>query len=160
MARYTVHLLKLAPTPQAALEGAVFIREGWSWGAFGFGPLWLLWHRHWLFGFVMLILYLLLGAALLALPLHPPAAGAAQVLIALLFGFEGAALRRFALARAGYTEVALVAGAERDEMERRFFAAHAPQPRPAPVTPPIAPSGVAPARRGGIIGSFPMRGTK
>src|SRR6478672_11524495 len=44
---YTVHL-KGSKDDLAALERAVFVREGFSWAALIVGPLWLLWNRLWL----------------------------------------------------------------------------------------------------------------
>lgn len=163
MARYTVHVPKLAASPGAALERAVFVREGWSWGAFFFGPLWLLWHRHWIIGMIVLVLYGVLIGTIDSLPLHPFAGGVAHFLLSLLFGLEGASLRRFALTTSGFAEVAVVAGGARDDMERRFFeAVVSPPVRPeasrgaAPVSavPQISPGGVV--TPGGIIGLFPQ----
>ncbi|MCA0406642.1 MAG: DUF2628 domain-containing protein [Proteobacteria bacterium] len=155
MARYTVHVPKLAPSHEAALERAVFVREGWSWGAFFFGPLWLLWHRHWVIGLIVLVLEGVLLGTLDSLSLHPTASAMAHFLLSLLFGLEGASLRRFALAKAGYAEVALVAGGSMDEMERRFFASV------TPVVPAVAaPVSVVPqVSPGGVIGLFPQART-
>lgn len=155
MARYTVHVPKLATTRAAALERAVFVREGWSWGAFFFGPFWLLWHRHWVIGLLVLVLEGVLLSALDSLSLHPTASATAHFLLSLLFGLEGASLRRFALAKSGYAEVALVAGGSMDEMERRFFASVTPEP-PAVV----APVSVVPqVSSSGVIGLFPQART-
>src|SRR4051812_28041644 len=47
MAVFTVHLPRRLDDP-AAVERVKFVREGFSWAAFFFGPLWLLFHRLWL----------------------------------------------------------------------------------------------------------------
>ena len=48
---YTVHLL---PNAKAPLETAQFIKDGFSWPAFIFGPFWALYHRLWLLALVTL----------------------------------------------------------------------------------------------------------
>lgn len=152
MSRYTVHVPKLAETRMQALERAVFVRDGWSWGALFFGPFWLLWHRHYLVGVLALVGEGLLFGALDALPVHASAVGAAHMLISLLFALEGASLRRFALARSGYAETGLVSGAGLDEMERRYFASLASE---APVV--VAGTASVPqVRPAGVIGLFPQ----
>ena len=72
MARYTVHVPTGDALPrEAALERAVFVRDGWSWGAFAFGPLWLFWHRHWVSGLIGLILFGGILGGISALPVAP-----------------------------------------------------------------------------------------
>lgn len=161
MARYTVHVPTFEASQQNPLERAVFVREGWSWGAFIFGPLWLLWHRHIAFGLVVLVLYGLLLAAINAMPVHANAAGIAHVLLSLLFGLEGASLRRFALGTAAHAEVALVTGDTQDEIERRFFAGQGSglqgavfQGASPAASPRLAAHGGNPADTG-VIGLFP-----
>lgn len=155
MARYTVHIPGTAGSDAAAPERAVFVRDGWSWGAFLFGPLWLLWHRHWLMGALVLVLEGVLIGTLDALPLHAVAGACAHFLIALLFGLEGASLRRFALAKAGFAEVALMAGDSLEALERRFFES---LEAVAPAQPGLsAPVSAVPHISGsGVIGSFPQ----
>ena len=51
MSIYTVHMKATSDEP-SAFERAVFVRDGFGWWAFLFGPLWLLWNRAWL-GFVV-----------------------------------------------------------------------------------------------------------
>lgn len=121
MARYTVHVPAKPEVRAEAHERAVFVRDGWSWGALFFGPFWLLWHRHWLVGFLAVTIYGALLAVLVSQPIVEAAKVAAVLLIAFLWGLEGASLRRVALAFAGYREEALVVGSNLDEIERRFF---------------------------------------
>lgn len=88
----------------------VLVREGFSWGAFLFGPVWLAVNRLWLVALATLLLAVALGAVL-------PAGLAIPAVLALgfLLGAHGRDLRRHALARRGYAEAGVVA--ERD-MER------------------------------------------
>jgi hypothetical protein len=84
------------------------VREGFSWGAFLFGPFWLALRGLWLAALLWLV-------AAAAAALLVPAAAAAAVLPALqlLLGFHARDLQRRALARRGYAQAHVVA--ERDE---------------------------------------------
>lgn len=153
MARYTVHLPARPDARDAALERAVFVRDGWSWGAFLFGPLWLLWNRHWITGLIMLGITAALLAGVTALPASEGTKAAALTLVAILWGLEGSSLRRLALGRAGFVEEGLVAGGDLDALEQRFFAeTTASGATPASVTPATLPAGASSA---GVIGLFP-----
>ena len=117
---YTVHL-KGSQDDLATLERAVFVREGFSWAALIFGPLWLLWNRLWL----ALAVWLALEGALAiwsayAAPAHSITA-ALQGLMHLALGFEASQLRRGALARRRFQNVGLVQGRQLMDAERAFF---------------------------------------
>lgn len=152
MARYTVHVPEDAGRDAAALERAVFVRDGWSWGAFLFGPLWLMWKRHWLIGLAVLVIELAGLRALDTLAVPFVAGTISYGLIALLLGFEGASLRRFALSKAGFAEVALVTGSSLDDLERRFFDSVTPEQPAVPVSASVVPQ----ISTSGVIGSFPQ----
>ena len=105
---WTVHLPpNLDRHGRPSRRAPVLVREGFSWGAFLFGPFWLLAHRLWLHA----LLWFVVAAAALFLP----AAGGAPALAALQFllGCHARDLRRRALARRGYAQAHVVA--ERDE---------------------------------------------
>jgi len=147
MARYTVHVPSRPDARGEALERAVFVRDGWSWSAFLFGPLWLLWHRHWLTGMIMLVITAALLAGMAVLPASEGAKLTAMLLVSILWGLEGASLRRLALARAGFVEEGLVAGGDLDALEQRFF---------AETTVPLPPASAPASLHGqGVIGLFP-----
>lgn len=122
MARFTIHVAGDAPNRDAAFERAVLVRDGWSWGAFLFGPFWLMAHRHWLTGFFALIGLVLIAATIVALPVPAGAMAALWLLVAWLFGLEGSSLRRFALRRGGYDEAGVVVGTAGEALEQRAFA--------------------------------------
>ena len=121
MAVYTVH----EPPPRGASapepEHFVFVRDTFSVWALVFGPLWMLRHRMWLvlLGYVLLISVLGWGLrqanALIAVGFL------VNTLLSLLIAFEASTLRRFTLARAGFTNVGIVVGDDLDLAERRFF---------------------------------------
>jgi Protein of unknown function (DUF2628) len=101
MRSWTVHL------PPGAGRGSVpttglgrpplLIREGFSFWAFLFGPFWLFAHRAWLAGLVVLV-------GLVGVNLLPDPYGIALALAAhLLLGFQGQDLRRWTLARRGWS---------------------------------------------------------
>ena len=85
------------------------LREGFSWGAFVFGPFWLFGHRAWIAGVLALCAWINLAIVV------PPAA-AAPVLLVLhwALGLFGNDLRRWSLARAGYVLVHVVAAPNED----------------------------------------------
>ena len=101
MRSWTVHLPPGAGRGSVPMTGLgrppVLIREGFSLWAFLFGPFWLFAHRAWLAGILVL-------AGLVALNLLPHPYGIALALAAhLLLGFHGQDLRRWTLARRGWT---------------------------------------------------------
>jgi len=136
-----------------------FVRDGFSWGAFLFGPLWMLRYRMWL----ALILYVVLvGALLIAasrLRVSEPAQLGMLFLIAILIGLEAGTLRRWKLAGGKWVDHGIVVADDLEAAERRFFdrwfaGGMAPPPRPAAPSPHHAAAYASP----GIIGSFPEPG--
>lgn len=150
---YTVHL-KGSPDDLATLERAVLIREGFSWAALIFGPLWLLWHRLWL-ALVVWLAALTALAAWNAYGLPAPYAVAALLAIMhLVLGLEAAPLRGAGFRRRRYQTVGVVHGRRRFDAERAFFLSIK-----APKSPSVeGPSPVGPARSPGMVGLFPSAG--
>src|SRR6516162_3884533 len=101
MRLFTVHLPALTG-PQKALEGAVFVRDGFHFWAFLLGVFWCLWRGLW----VAAIAVLLAAAALYgigrALHVAPGTQLLMQLVLALLVGLEAGNLQRFGLRRRGY----------------------------------------------------------
>jgi hypothetical protein len=160
MSIYTVH----TPPPQADetapdAERFVFVRDGFHFWAFLFAPLWMLWRRQWL-----VLLFYILGASVLEVGLWLIRAPAqihmvVGVPIALLIGLEAATLRRWTLRRNGWTELGIVASANYEAAERRFFdtwTAQAAKPNALAVpSPPASPPMRVPPATSDIIGLFP-----
>jgi hypothetical protein len=165
MSVYTVH----EPPSRVGAAGPdverfTFVRDGFSWWAFLFAPLWMLRHRMWL----VLIGYVVVAAAI-ETPVRMSGAPALSasligILLGLLVGLEAGTLRRFTLHRRGWKNLGVVSGDDLEDAERRFFdtwlqrtnstaGLRAPTPGPA---------SAAPNRRGppgsGIIGLFPEPG--
>jgi hypothetical protein len=88
----------------------VLVREGFSWGALLFGPLWLATHRAWIAAVIAL------AASVLIVALANDASAASLLLaLAVLLGLSGNDLRRWALDRRGYLLSQVVAA--RNEIE-------------------------------------------
>ena len=120
MAVYTVHEPPSRAGAEPAPERFVFVRDGFSFAALLFGPLWMLLHRMWL---VLLGYGVVVAGLTLLLHLHGSAAVGTLVwtLFALLLGIEAATLRRFTLGRRGFRNVGIVVGDDLELAERRFF---------------------------------------
>ena len=122
MSVYTVHepprrLADALPDPARF----AFVRDGFSFWAFLFAPVWMLWHRMWL----VLVSYLAVSTILEGLVrlLGASAAAVAGIglLIAILIGLEAGTLRRFTLSRQGWKNIGVISGDDREDAERRFF---------------------------------------
>jgi len=83
----------------------VLVREGFSFGALFFGPIWLAAHRAWAPAAVLVLLTLLIP-----LLTRPPASIILILGLALLVGFSGRDLVRWSVTRRGYLETTLITG--------------------------------------------------
>ncbi len=93
----------------------VLVREGFSWAALVFGPLWLLLHRAW----IAAILVFVVGTALGVAP--SPWSDLFDAGLALAVGLFGRDLWRWSLDRRGFTLVHVVAGRDEEEALARLF---------------------------------------
>jgi Protein of unknown function (DUF2628) len=142
MRLFTVYLPQnsSAAPHEHALDGAVFVRDGFHFWAFLLGPLWCLWRGLWLPALAILALGAVLAGIGLALQLPSETQILTQLVLALLVGLEAPDLRRFGLRRRGYVERGSVAARDLTDAEAIFFGhAASPQPEPQPGFPPSAP---------------------
>lgn len=103
-------------------RAVVLVRDGFSWPAALFGPVWALAHGLWFTALGLAGLALGLAVLIVEGPARPATGAAIGVAAALFVGFHAADLRAHALARRGYrVDDTLVAPGE-DEAERRYFA--------------------------------------
>lgn len=109
MRTWTVHL---KPDAQPVL-----VREGWSWGAFLFGPFWLLFQRAWLPGGAVLALTLILAAAA-----RQPTQALLSLALGVLLGLLGRDLVRWSLERRGYRLAHVLAARDEDGALGRLLA--------------------------------------
>src|SRR5258705_3461674 len=122
MAVYTVHEPPPMRFEQASdPERFDFVRDGFSFSAFVFGPLWMLWHRMWLglLGYIGVSVALELLLSLLGTTAAPRLV--AGFLLAILVGIESATLRRFTLGRRRWTNLGVIVADDLEAAERRFF---------------------------------------
>jgi len=156
MAIFSVHLPADA-TPQVASDRAVFVRDGFAFWAFLFGPLWFLWHREWL----GLVGWLVIAALITAAErwLGPVSGGGFELILALATGIVANDIRRLTLTLRGFRESGVVEGQTAEAAERRFFDAWLVQPRPA--APPVpAVRHLARSVPPGVLGLFPESGAR
>ena len=106
---YTAHLRDKAPP--------VLLREGFSFGAFLFGPFWLLAQRAWIPG----ILLLCLEVALAALP--RPACSVVGLGLAWMIGLTARDMLRWSLGRRGFLFAHVVAAEDDDRAWLRLMMA-------------------------------------
>lgn len=124
---YTVHEPRHpAQTIEERADSIVFVKEGFTWWGFFFGPLWLLFSALWIELLVLVLLCAGLGYLLVQFGLKDQAPGIINTLLMLLIGFEGNDLKRWRLHRKGYAFLASVAGRDFEDCERRFFDAWLP----------------------------------
>lgn len=155
MAIFTVHLKGDAGEPSSLVEQTRLVREGFSWGALVFGPLWLIWHRLWLALVVWLLaegVILGLGATLIP---NERWTGLLELLVALLLGLEGAQIRRAKLARRGYAQVDVVSAPRLEQADRLFFERHLAG-KAEPALP--APTATGRPQDTALVGLFPSMG--
>jgi hypothetical protein len=118
---YTVHGPAATDAGLAATDKFAFVRDGFHVWAMLLGPIWLIWHRLWL----ALVGYLAATAAIdfVIARLHAGRGAMffADVLIALLLGFEGASLRRWTLSQRNFRQLDIVVADDEEAAERRFF---------------------------------------
>ena len=94
----------------------VLVREGFSWGAFLFGPFWLFAQRAWIAGLLVL-------CADIAVLLTPaPVRGVLTLAVAWVAGLFGRDLVRWSLGRRGYDFVHVIAADDDDAAMARLLA--------------------------------------
>src|SRR5262249_2272833 len=100
-------------------ERIQFVRDGFYFWAFLFGPLWMLCRRLWL---VLVVYFIAIGviyAVLWSFEAAPIINITVAFLIAVLTGFEAGSLRRWTLRR--WRERGVVVAPNLEMAERRFF---------------------------------------
>lgn len=102
-------------------RGVVLVKEGFSWPAFFFSLLWALWCRLWLVALGIFLIEIAANALLAVLGADPPTQAAISLGLAAALGVVGNDLKRWTLSRRGYFESDIVAAADGDAAESRFF---------------------------------------
>jgi hypothetical protein len=126
---YTVHEPPQPPAEKLERgESLVFVRDGFSWMAALFAPIWMLAHRMWLVLIGYVVLQAALELSLTGLGAAPQWLGASAVGMHVALGFEASSLRRWTLARKGWRMLGAVTGTSAIDAERRFFQAWLAEP--------------------------------
>ena len=94
----------------------VLVREGFAWGALILGPVWLAAHRAWIAAAISLAAYVLI-AALAA----QPAGAILAAGLAVILGFTGHDLQRWALENRGYLLVHVLTARSQDDAFNRLL---------------------------------------
>ncbi len=83
----------------------VLVREGFSWGALFFGPIWLAVHRAWIAAAISLAAFVII-----AFTTHDSVQAALLVTLIVLLGLSGHDLRRWSLDHRGFLLAQVVTG--------------------------------------------------
>jgi hypothetical protein len=136
----------------------VFLNEKFSFNAFLFGPVWMIWRKLWLEMLAYVAGLAVIGVGLYALGIGWPAIIVILLLIQLLLGLEAASLVRERLIRRGWRDSGVVIADDLDLAERRFFddrfAHRAARTASMPPPLPFAGAPIGPARPD-VVGLFP-----
>ena len=155
MLTFTVHEPPDLPADRIdRAESLAFVKDGFSWIAAVFAPIWLLVHRLWwpLLGYV--VLSSLLELARWGGIVDSDWISLAFIGLHLLIGFEADTLRRWSLDNKGWRTLGQVSGRNAAECERRFYEEWlGEQPLIAPPSTPRTLVG-APPRSTPVLGSL------
>src|ERR1700674_4925987 len=102
---YTVHAPSATAADLRATDGFTFVRDGFHFWAMMFGPLWLVWNRLWLALIGWIIAVIALDLVLARLGAGSVAIVSADIMIALLMGFEAGSLQRWTLSRRNWRQL-------------------------------------------------------
>jgi Protein of unknown function (DUF2628) len=118
---YTVHAPVTANAGIRATDRFAFVRDGFHFWAFILGFVWLAWHRLWLALIGWIVMIAAIDFGMTALGMGRMTVFWANVLIALLLGFEAASLQRWTLSRRNWRQLDIVVADDEETAERRFF---------------------------------------
>jgi hypothetical protein len=141
-------------TPAPDDRDIAFIRDGFSFLAFLFPPLWLLWHRLWI-ETALAFAALLLAGGLERVTGFAFAAPFLSLIVSIFVGLEGNGLRIAALRRRGWNFVTVIEADDLYDAETRY-AADADEdgdgiPDRFQITPSPGPTGAMPAAPVGLL---------
>jgi len=118
---YTVHAPIATKSGLRATERFAFVRDGFHFWAALLGPVWLVWHRLWLALLGWIVVIVAMEIAMTRLGAGSTAIFFADLLVALLMGFEAASLKRWTLSRRNWRQLDIVVADDEEQAERRFF---------------------------------------
>ena len=118
---YTVHAPTADGTDLRATDRFAFVRDGFHIWAALLGVVWLAWHRLWLALIGWIVLMAVVDVAMVRLRVGGGTILLADILLALLLGFEAASLKRWTLSRRHWRQLDIVVADDEEAAERRFF---------------------------------------
>lgn len=118
---YTVHAPLSAGAGLRSTDRFVFVRDGFHLWAAVFGVLWLAWHRLWLALLGWIVVMAMVDIVLVKLGVGGGTVFLADIMLAVLLGFEASSLERWSFSRGNWRELDVVVGDDQDAAERRFF---------------------------------------
>ena len=119
-------------------DKTIFVKEGFSAGAFVFTVLWALWHRLWVVAAILVALYSALMLAPTYLGVNENITAILNFGLGIFLGFEAEELRSAALRRSGYAEAGFVMATSQEEAELRHAFAR-PKTVVSASSPPLRP---------------------
>jgi hypothetical protein len=114
---YTVHTNSWSAAPDG---DAILIKEGFSWPAFVFGPIWALWHGMWRTAIVLVILSVIVSGIALVVGLADAGDLALSLGLQAAIGLWANDWRRYVLARRDVFERGTIAARRLRDAERRY----------------------------------------
>jgi hypothetical protein len=145
-------------------ERVTFVRDGFTWSAFIFGPLWMLRHRLWLAFVVYVAVFVAIGIAQYMRVIPFGTGSVIALMLAFLIGLEAATLRRRKLLWWRWRDAGVVVADNLISAEQRFFdrwVADAPRldaAAPSHAGPPALPPRPFFDHDNDVIGVFPPPG--
>jgi hypothetical protein len=118
---YTVHAPVKNSADIAATDRVAFVRDGFYFWATLLGPVWLAWHRLWLALTGWIVLMTAIDVGMVRLGVGSGTIFVADLLLALLLGFEAASLERWTLSRRNWRQLDIVVADDEEAAEHRFF---------------------------------------
>jgi hypothetical protein len=118
---YTVHAPATNDAGIRVTDRFAFVRDGFHVWAALLGVVWLAWHRLWLALLGWIVLMAAIDVGMVRLGVGGMAIFLADVLLALLMGFEADSLRRWTLSRGNWRQLDIVVADDEEQAERRFF---------------------------------------
>jgi len=118
---YTVHAPTADGADLRATDRFTFVRDGFHVWAALLGVVWLAWHRLWLALIGWIVLMAAVDVAMVRLRIGGGTILLADILLALLLGFEAASLKRWTLSRRHWRQLDIVVADDEEAAERRFF---------------------------------------
>jgi hypothetical protein len=118
---YTVHAPTADGADLRATDRFAFVRDGFHVWAALLGVFWLAWHRLWLALIGWIVLMAVVDVAMVRLRIGGGTILLADILLALLLGFEAASLKRWTLSRRHWRQLDIVVADDEEAAERRFF---------------------------------------